>query len=638
MECFRIVSCYCALFAMLVIAVFVILDTYACYSHGLFHGVIQIANVDLTSSGETDISMDVTANVWLETRLHTVKINAVDCISHVDTPSGLHLKMFQATTSLSTLTIKPKSLWSAWDGSIVGSHGNDPKYSVDGRIAISHVNFINLGMMLTDTVNVPSNDAHKLIMECTMDGVLELFSIPAMSISIKNYALTKHKEFILNQPTNDNTNKVTTTSDHRSLNVINDIAFYLKSFLSKIPALGSSLAMISQTDYETLVNDLAASPSSIIDLVLAPLQDGRGSFSDNFDMAEIDFGYDLGISPAYLPSFLMNVNVPPLAVRVSSGTPGSEWSWLVSTQSFTLDMSKTTSIAASVGCGDSAGSCTLMTPVYGFVSNAFANLQDTFEFDMMGDDNVVYRALGRHTNITYSAILEYKVPASNIVNDMGLYSCLNVTVANRWSLKNACLMKQPGHPEVNVSFDIPSFDGTSGSYLGMSSAFTWTYSALDLHPTVTPTMFPTSPPSFAPTRRPTSPTVSPSLAPTSPTVSPSLAPTSPTVSPGLLVSPSLAPTVAPTSLSLAPTSPTVSPSLAPTVAPSSPSLAPTRPTGSPSLAPTRPTVSPSLAPTNAPTVAHTVSLLVTQVRWCLYRDISSISKLSFFVLLCFTGN
>ena len=105
MECFRIVSCYFALFAMVIIAVFVILDTYACSSHGLFHGVIQIANVDLTSSGETDMSMDVTASVWLETRLHTVKINAVDCISHVDTPSGLHLQMFQTTTSLSTLLL-----------------------------------------------------------------------------------------------------------------------------------------------------------------------------------------------------------------------------------------------------------------------------------------------------------------------------------------------------------------------------------------------------------------------------------------------------------------------------------------------------------------------------------------------------
>ena len=361
-------------------------------------------------------------------------------------------------------------------------------------------------------MNVTSNNTHTLITECAIDGVLQLFSIPAMSISIKKYALTSHKHFSFDQSTIGSTNaNRATTSDHRSLNVVNDIAFYLRSFLSKLPALGSSLAMISQNDYETLVNDFAASPSAIVDLVLSPLQNGQGSFSDNFDMAQVDFDYDLGIPPAYIPSFLMNVNVPPLAVRVSSGTPGSGWSWLVSTQPFTMDLSMTTSISASVGCGDTAGSCTLMTPVYGFVSNAFSNLQDTFEFDMIGDDNVVYRALGRHTSISYSASLNYQVPASNVVNDMGLTSCLNVTVADQWSLKNACLMKQPGRSEVDVSFDIPSFDGTSGSYFGMSSAFTWTYAALSDYDNPTA---PTLPPSFAPTLRPTGPTVAPSLAPT----------------------------------------------------------------------------------------------------------------------------
>ena len=513
------VSSYFVIFAMLIIVVFVIFDAYECYSHGMFHGFLRIANIDLTSSGEVDLSVDVTANAWLQTRLHTAKIDAVDCISHVDTLSGLHLNLFHTTTSLSLLAVKPKSLWSTWDGSIFGGH-DDQKYSVDGRIAISHVNFINLGMVLTDTASIPSNNNHTLITECTIDGVLELFSIPAMSISMKKYALSSHKDFSLNQPTTDSTINKVTTSDHRSLNVINDIAFYLKSFLSKIPALGSSLAMLSQTDYETLVNDLAASPSAIIDLVLSPLQNGQGSFSENFDMAQVDFDYDLGIPPAYVPSFLMNVNVPPLAVRVSSGTPGSGWSWLVSTQPFIMDLSKTTSIAASVSCGDKAGSCTLMTPVFGFVSNAFSNLQDTFEFDMVGDDNVVYRALGRHTNLSYSAILEYKVPASNVVDDMGLFSCLNVTVADRWSVKNACLKKRPGHPEVDVSFDIPSFDGTSGSYFGMSSAFTWTYAALSDKPTATstisiPTTLPTSSPlTVAPTPRPTDPSMSPSLAPT----------------------------------------------------------------------------------------------------------------------------
>ena len=477
MERIGIVSSYFAIFAMLIIVVFVILDAYECYSHGVFHGVIRIANMDLTSTGENDLSVDVTANAWLQTRLHTVKLNAIDCLLHVDTPSGLHLHVFHTTTSLSSLAVKPKSLWSTWDGSIFGGH-DDPIYSVDGRISISHVNFNNWGMMLTD----PSNNNHTLITECTIDGVLELFSIPAMSISMKKYTLTNHKDFSLNQPTTDTTDNQVTTSDHRSLNVINDIAFYLKSFLSKIPALSSSLARISQTDYETVVNDLAASPSAIIDLVLSPLQNGQGSFSENFDMTQMDFDYDLGIPPAYIPSFLMNVHVPPLAVRVSSGTPGSDWSWLVSTQPFIMDLSKTMSIAASVSCGDTAGSCTLMTPVFGFVSNAFSNLQDTFEFDMMGDDNVVYRALGRHTNISYSTILEYQVPVSNIVNDFGVSSCLNVTLADRWSVKNACLKKQPGRPKVDVSFDIPSFDGNSGSYFGMSSAFTWTYAAINKDP------------------------------------------------------------------------------------------------------------------------------------------------------------
>ena len=523
MERIGTVSSYFAIFAMLIIAVFVLLDAYECYSHGVFHGVIRIANIGLTSTGEIDLSVDVTANAWLQTRLHTVKIDAVDCLVHVDTPSGLHLHVFHTTTSLSSLAIQPKSLWSAWDGSIFGGH-DDPIYSVDGRIAISHVNFINVGMMLTDTASVPSNNTHTLITECTIDGVLKLFSIPAMSVSMKKYTLSSHKSFSLNQPTTDTTDNQGTTSDHRSLNVINDIAFYLKPFLNKVPALASSLAMISQTDYKTLVNDLATSPSAIIDLVLSPLQNGQGSFSEHFDMAQMDFDYDLGIPPAYVPSFLMNVHVPSLAVRVSSGTPGSDWSWLVSTQPFIMDMSKTMSIAASVSCGDTSGSCTLMTPVFGFVSNAFSNLQDTFEFDMVGEDNVVYRALGRHTNISYSAMLEYQVPASNVVNDFGVISCLNVTLADRWGVKNACLKKQPGQPEVDVSFDIPSFDGTSGSYFGMSSAFTWTYVALK-DPIAMPSSPPTiAAPSYSPTRVPTK-TLVKTMPPTIPAGAPTMVPT-----------------------------------------------------------------------------------------------------------------
>jgi len=210
-----------------------------------------------------------------------------------------------------------------------------------------------------------------------------------------------------------------------------------------------------------------------------------------------------------------------------------------------------------------------MTPVFGFISNAFLNMKDTIQFDMIGDDNVVYRSLGRHTDLNYNAMLDYRVPSSKfVVNDFEVTSCLNVTLANRWRLKNACLMKQPGQPEVDVSFDIPSFDGTSGSYFGMSSAFTWTSSALSSKPSLTPTSVPTSAPSANPTNKPT---FMPST--TTPSAAPSVAPSQPTPIPS--VTPSASPTYSPTS---------------------------------------KPTVAPTWTPTSTPSVAHTVALSVIQVR------------------------
>ena len=550
MERMGIVSSYIAFFAMVVFVVFTLLDAYECYSHGKFDGKIRIADLDLTSSGEVDMTLDVTADAWLQSRLHTMKVDVAGCTVKIDTPSGRHLEMLQATNSL-PLTIKPKSLWSAWDGSTFEGH-DAPTYSVNGMIALSHVNFTSVGTMLMDAVVVPPADApHTLVVECVISGAIELFSVPAMSVSLNKYVYTTRKDFHLDPPTTNGTNGAT-ASDHRSLTIITDIASQLKSVLSSIPAIGSSLAMVSQTDYESLVSDIASSPSILLDLLLYPfsgIQSAQGDLNDKYNVAQLDFDYNLHIPEKYVPSFLMNVYVPPLAVRVSSGTPGSGWSWMVSAQSFTLDLSKTTSIDANINCGTKVGNCTLMTPVFGFVSNAFSNLEDTFEFDMVGGDNVVYRALGRHTNISYSASLDYQVPAQNfLVNDFGVTSCLNVTLADRWGVKNACLMKQPGQPEVDVSFDIPSFDGTSGSYFGMSSAFTWTYAALSNNPTATPT---SAKPSFTPTMIPTQPTVAPSLAP------------------------SATPTFAPTAT---------------------------------------PTTSPSPAPTATPTVAHTVALFVIQVR------------------------
>ena len=551
MERIGIVSSYTVLFAVCVGVIFILLDGYECYVRGKFDGKLQMVNIDLMSLGDIDLTMDLTADVWLQSRLHTLKIDVAGCKMKMDMPSGRHLELVQATNTL-PLRIKPKSLWSAWDGSFEDGNEN-PTYSVESTIAFSHVNFTSMGTTLVDAMVAPSTGApHTLHLECVIDGAVELFSVPTMSVPLTKYVYTTRKDFYTDSPTTDSTNVATTTSDHRSLTIITDIASQLKSILSSIPAIGSSLAMVSQSDYESLVNDVASSPSNLLGLLLYPFTDGiqttQSSINDKYNVASLNLDYDLHLPTQYVPSFLMNVYVPPLAVRISSGTYGSEWSWLVSTQSFNLDFSKTTTVDTTIHCGNEVGNCTLMTPVFGFISNAFANLKDTIEFDMMGDDNVVYRALGRHTNISYSALLNYQIPSPNfLVNDLGITSCLNVTVGNRWEVKNACLMKQPRQPEVDVSFDIPSFDGTSGSYLGMSSAFTWTYAAVSNNPTTIPTSL--------------SPSLSPTMIPTQPTIAPTFAPT-------------IIPTLAPTNV---------------------------------------PTATPSLVPTSTPTIAHKVALLVTQV-------------------------
>ena len=248
-----------------------------------------------------------------------------------------------------------------------------------------------------------------------------------------------------------------------------------------------------------------------------------------------NIGYSLATvsTPAFQTTF-RNVVANTVGVAVNSVVLGTPTAGLFAG----VDMPYTINGLAipSPGTTHPVACCTLMTPVFGFVSNAFSNLKDTFEFDMVGEDNVVYRALGRHTNISYNAMLDYHVPSSNFrVNDFGVTSCLNVTLADRWSVKNACLKKQPGQPEVDVSFDIPSFDGTSGSYLGMSSAFTWTYAALSNNPTMMPT---TGFPSISPTMTPTQPTIAPSFAPSAtPTFAPTTTPTT---------TPSIAPTITPT--------------------------------------------------------------------------------------------
>ena len=191
-----------------------------------------------------------------------------------------------------------------------------------------------------------------------------MFSVPAMSVPLNKYMYSTRKDFHINPPATDGTSSGATASDRRSLTLINDIAFHLKSLLSSIPAIGSSLASVSQTDYESLVSDVASSPLAILNLLLYPLngiQSAQSNVNNNYNVAQLDFDYNLHIPANYVPSFLVNVNVPPLAVRVSSGTPGSGWSWLVSAQSFILDLSATTSVDVRISCGNTMGNCTTTT-------------------------------------------------------------------------------------------------------------------------------------------------------------------------------------------------------------------------------------------------------------------------------------
>ena len=237
--------------------------------------------------------------------------------------------------------------------------------TLNGVIALSHVNFTSVGTMLMDAVVVPPTDVpHTMVVECVVDGAVEMFSVPAMSVPLNKYMYSTRKDFHINPPATDGTSSGATASDRRSLTLINDIAFHLKSLLSSIPAIGSSLASVSQTDYESLVSDVASSPLAILNLLLYPLngiQSAQSNVNNNYNVAQLDFDYNLHIPANYVPSFLVNVNVPPLAVRVSSGTPGSGWSWLVSAQSFILDLSATTSVDVRISCGNTMGNCTTTT-------------------------------------------------------------------------------------------------------------------------------------------------------------------------------------------------------------------------------------------------------------------------------------
>ena len=521
---------YLMAFVSAIVVVAVGADAYLCHTKGEASGVMRAANINLSGTGDIDLTLGLSINAWFQSRLHTATVDAVNCAMHIDTPNGRRLQLSDASMVQSEpITLQPKPWWASLDGTRF--EGFDaPQYDVEGTVALSRVNFASIGQLLVDALVEPWSGTHTLGADCTVDASVMLFGVPALAVSVKQHQLSAHREFNLTHPaaaatessTSPASDVATNELQRRALDTVSDVAGRLKDFLSSIPALGPSLDRVPGADYQRFVDSVSSSfPGSILNYLLYPIVGANingGESSKTYNMAKWDFGYDFNIPAEYIPDFLVDVQVPALALRMSSGTPGATYSWLLSSESFRLNLTDSISVPSSVSCGNMGKNCTLMTPVFGFTYNIVHNRRDRWMFDLVGADNFVYRALGRNNSVAYTLDVNLGNHAIGIDSDLSV--CMNVTVSDRWKLQNACAKKPPGRAEVDLSFDIPSADGTPGTYLGMDSAFTWTYSTF-IPPSISPTTAP-SPTAFLPTAPPTN---APSAAPTAPSAVPSVAPT-----------------------------------------------------------------------------------------------------------------
>ena len=547
---------YVVAFLLVFSGLIVAVDAYLCQIQGKANGTLRAADINLASTGDIDLTLRVSTNVWFQSRLHEVTMDAVDCAIYIDTPKGRRLTLSDASmmSQSESIVLKPKPLWSALDRSDFTGHDR-PEYSVEGTVALARVNFAALGELLLEALVEPWTGTHRLGADCLIDAKVALFSIPSWSIPAKQYKISARREFNMTHPIATNATRSSDSSDRgeatnelqrRALDGVSEVASRLKDFLGSIPSIGPSLAKVSSSDLEFLVNAIEQNPLILLYGLIYPFSginlNSATSLSPNpTSAAQFGFGYTVTIPQDYIPDFLVNVQVPSLTLRMTSGTPGSAYSWTMSSKKFLLDLSKPTNINMNVTCGNGGKACTLMTPVYGFAYNIMNNRRDTWVFDMLGVDNFVYRGVGPHNKIAYSLDLDYHLPSANVVDDLRV--CVNVTVSDRWRLNNACVKKPPGRSEVDMSFDIPSADGTPGTYLGMNGAFTWTYSTFrppTRSPTVTPSVTPSKAPTTPPTLFPTPIAGSPTFAPVSvaPTISMAPSPTdtrSPTIAPSTLM-------------------------------------------------------------------------------------------------------
>ena len=194
--------------AVIVVTAFILLvDLYDCWSHGKFNGNFSIRQRSDLEKTQVDLRM----HVWLQSRLHTANINVVNCMVYVDTSSGHRLEMLQGTLAQQPpIAIKPKSLWSAWDGNgnAFADH-NDSTSFLTRTMVVSNINYTNVDMFMTDTIIY-----HDLVMKCVVDGSVDLFSLTTLRIPVKNHTFTVHK----------NLNHYQLKSDQNILQLMRDLS------------------------------------------------------------------------------------------------------------------------------------------------------------------------------------------------------------------------------------------------------------------------------------------------------------------------------------------------------------------------------------------------------------------------------
>jgi len=528
------IAAYVAVFAVVVIGVATAMDAYLCLTAGKANGAVLGVNVNLASKGDVDLTVNVGTMAWFESRLHTVTVRGVTCDLSVSTPSGDTVAVSNAAfvpDAAQPLVLQPKPLFAPLRGDALATGRADAEaYYVNGTVAITATNFPGVKGLLVNVLMDRDAGVHSFVSHCAVDGVVALYSVPALSVPFQGYPVTARRHLDLSRPAaaaGAAASEAGGSALRRSLQDVDALTSDLQSWLSAIPLLGPSFANVPFDYYKLLVQAITESPLNILYLIEFPLSwisfdvgqsDAKGTY------AKFNVGFSLKIPPPYAPSFLVNVIVPPLTLQVTSGIYGTLWSWLLQTRSSAFNIANGNNfIQSKVSCAPIKLNCTLATPIYGFTSNLMRFQRDTWLFNMLGPDTFLSRATGHNNSIAYSMAVSYDQPSKMVNHAFSV--CVNVTISNRWQIQNACAVRPPGAGEVDVSFTIPSVNGTQGTYLGMTSAFTWTYVPFN--------------PSYSPTRIPTSAPTAPSVAPT--VAIPTLAPTV-----GLTVTPTFAPTMAPT--------------------------------------------------------------------------------------------